>query len=486
MFSHKNIYGVSSQYNKVRDLLIKGIGFHHAGLFPILKEITEEIFKLGLGKVLFCTETYAAGVNCPAKTVVFMKLSKYSKNGNILVPSASYKQMAGRAGRRGLDTNGEVIILFDEIFPDEDEIKIILTGNIPEIKSKLKFDYQFYLRVVLSDVMDIKTFYKKSLSNEENEIIMTGLLKQKTELEKNLKNINFQDLNDNKEIIKLIDYENKIKNNNFGNYITISLNKKEQKEFNNLQKKLTDQNFKKKYESFISHKNIIFELDIIDKQINYISTYVENKCCYIKKLLFKWGYVATDEKMILNKSDINIKGVIAGNINECNPILLTEVISGDYLDDLSVQEIVAFVSIFGNPIKASFKYNSVDMENFNGTLLLKKKVQQFLLMKEIKENDEDCMLCTYSDKTNWEITTHYIDLAYKWANGASVNDILRDVSIAEEGEGDFVKNMLKIENIIGDIIMGCKIMGKIELLPILEKTTGVIIRDIVSVSSLYL
>merc|ERR1719204_1725801 len=80
--------------------LKRGIGIHHSGLLPILKEITECLFSEGLIKVLFATETFAMGVNMPAKVVIFSALEKYDGIENRFLRSGEYPQMSGRAGRR--------------------------------------------------------------------------------------------------------------------------------------------------------------------------------------------------------------------------------------------------------------------------------------------------------------------------------------------------------------------------------------------------
>jgi antiviral helicase SKI2 len=91
------------QVLRVEDLLKRGIGVHHAGLLPIVKEVVEMLFCRGVIKVLFSTETFAMGVNAPARTVAFHGLRKHDgKSFRQLLPG-EYTQMAGRAGRRGLD-----------------------------------------------------------------------------------------------------------------------------------------------------------------------------------------------------------------------------------------------------------------------------------------------------------------------------------------------------------------------------------------------
>lgn len=99
------------QVLRIKDLLKRGIGIHHGGLLPIIKEIVEILFSRGLIKVLFATETFAMGVNMPARTVVFNSISKHDGRNFRELLTGEYIQMSGRAGRRGLDTVGTVIIM---------------------------------------------------------------------------------------------------------------------------------------------------------------------------------------------------------------------------------------------------------------------------------------------------------------------------------------------------------------------------------------
>jgi antiviral helicase SKI2 len=87
----------------VCEMVQRGIGVHHGGLLPILKEMVEILFGRGLVKILFATETFAMGVNMPAKSVVFNSIRKHDGNQFRVLEPGEYTQMAGRAGRRGLD-----------------------------------------------------------------------------------------------------------------------------------------------------------------------------------------------------------------------------------------------------------------------------------------------------------------------------------------------------------------------------------------------
>ncbi|KAJ3022834.1 Exosome RNA helicase MTR4 [Thoreauomyces humboldtii] len=102
------------QIEHILPLLRRGIGIHHSGLLPILKEVIEILFQEGLLKVLFATETFSIGLNMPAKTVVFTSVRKFDGKAQRWLSGGEYIQMSGRAGRRGLDDRGIVILMLDE------------------------------------------------------------------------------------------------------------------------------------------------------------------------------------------------------------------------------------------------------------------------------------------------------------------------------------------------------------------------------------
>ena len=95
-------------------ILKKGIGIHHGGLLPIVKEIIEILFQEGLLKALFSTETFSMGLNMPSRTVVFTSVRKFDGEQFRWIGGGEYIQMSGRAGRRGIDDKGYCILIFDE------------------------------------------------------------------------------------------------------------------------------------------------------------------------------------------------------------------------------------------------------------------------------------------------------------------------------------------------------------------------------------
>jgi superfamily II RNA helicase len=126
---------------------IAGVGFHHAGMLPIHKEVVERLFTSGLLRMLFTTETFALGINMPARTVVFDLLRKFDGVQMDYMRARDYLQMAGRAGRQGLDKSGLVI----SILEDEDLTAAPLSryhsGKVEPITSRFNLSYSTILNL---------------------------------------------------------------------------------------------------------------------------------------------------------------------------------------------------------------------------------------------------------------------------------------------------------------------------------------------------
>ncbi|KAK5810211.1 rRNA-processing arch domain-containing protein [Linnemannia elongata] len=134
------------QIEHIIPLLRRGIGIHHAGLLPILKEVIEILFQEGLVKVLFATETFSIGLNMPAKTVVFTSVRKWDGKETRWVSGGEYIQMSGRAGRRGLDERGIVIMMLDEKM-EPAVAKGMVKGTADALNSAFHLSYNMILNL---------------------------------------------------------------------------------------------------------------------------------------------------------------------------------------------------------------------------------------------------------------------------------------------------------------------------------------------------
>jgi ATP-dependent RNA helicase DOB1 len=141
------------QIENMVSLLTRGIGIHHGGLLPILKEVIEVLFGESLLKILFTTETFAMGLNMPARTVVFTSCRKFDGTDMRLVNSGEYIQMSGRAGRRGLDDRGIVIQMVDEKL-EPASAKDMIMGQAESLNSAFHLGYNMLLNLMRVDGAD--------------------------------------------------------------------------------------------------------------------------------------------------------------------------------------------------------------------------------------------------------------------------------------------------------------------------------------------
>ena len=130
-------------------MLQRGVGVHHSGLLPILKEVVELLFQENLVKCLFSTETFAMGLNMPAKTVVFTALSKWDGQMTRPLSSGEYIQMSGRAGRRGKDDKGFTMLMVDQNLTKQ-TCKEMLKGEASRLNSSFKLSYYTLLNLIRS------------------------------------------------------------------------------------------------------------------------------------------------------------------------------------------------------------------------------------------------------------------------------------------------------------------------------------------------
>lgn len=162
------------QIRRLRDLLGRGIAVHHGGLLPIVKEVVELLFARTLVKVLFATETFAMGLNLPTRTVVFSGYRKHDgRQFRDLLPG-EYTQMAGRAGRRGLDPVGSVII----VAPGADEappaatLRNMILGDPTKLRSQFRLTYNMILNLLRVEALKIEEMIKRSFSENAAQALL--------------------------------------------------------------------------------------------------------------------------------------------------------------------------------------------------------------------------------------------------------------------------------------------------------------------------
>jgi ATP-dependent RNA helicase HelY len=129
------------------DGLERGIAAHHAGLLPSFKETVEELFQRGLVKCVFATETLALGINMPARTVVLEKLVKWNGEAHVAISPGEFTQLTGRAGRRGIDVEGNAVILWSKEIDSGSVAGLASTRTYP-LKSSFKPTYNMTINLI--------------------------------------------------------------------------------------------------------------------------------------------------------------------------------------------------------------------------------------------------------------------------------------------------------------------------------------------------
>lgn len=429
------------QFHSLKSMLLKGVCVHHSGLIPIFKELIEMLFAQKLVKVLFATETFAVGVNMPTKTVLYTDLSKRDNSGYRMLLTNEYTQMSGRAGRRGIDDVGHVILLpnlFQEM-PTSLEMERMMLGKSQHIQSKFTLDYQF----VLKSRMDVA--HESLLSRElENQIAtIVGLI---------------QALGDEPEF----DGEKFDEYNNLKREPEFKLSKKAEKERNDKIMTIEKHPAFEKYKKWADWQ---LKYEKLQDELSYNQTYIEYYREKVSEILTDGGF--------LNNSQLTIKGIIASRVTECNPILLTETLVSGMFDKLSGPEIAAVLSVF---VKNERSEENILLSKLSVPACIKSTINT---MYPISDNyiEREARHQLYLN-VDWSLSLGFIETTYQWANGEHRSD--------DKFEGDFVKAMLKLTSICQTLAMAAELLGKTSITTILKQIEPVLMRDIISVESLYI
>ena len=460
LLGNSEIYLNNPKLFELKRLLIKGIGIHHSGLIPVYKEIVEILYGRGLIKVLLATETFAVGVNMPTKTVIFTSLEKYTSEGKRMLYTHEYQQMAGRAGRRGLDTHGYVMILgnmFREM-PDCHEMSKIISGKSQYIQSKFNFNYQFILKAILANNINLSDFIGQTLLKKNVIENLNTKQKRLNELKEKLKNIKFT-----------IDIEL------FDEFYHLSrITKKRSKRAKEI---LKIANFNKEYILYLNTFEDFEEQNYLCDEIPKITNYMNKDQMKSIQYLIDNEYLKDEKFDKINNKSLTIKGLVASQINECNEIIFTEALIRGIFDNLSEIELAGMLGVFcTTKLREDEKRGNIDNLEIPGNMKEKLKLLQKICNKyqdeEIKNNIQV--------NNNWELNLDMVEYTYYWATGCSYGE-LQFVSF----EGNFIRDILRVDNIAKDLIMMSEVVGKLDLMNKASLISDKIVRDSIGVDSLY-
>lgn len=471
--SNYSEYKELNEYNQLVKLLERGVAIHHSGMMPVLREMVEIVFGKGYVKVLFATETFAVGINMPTKTVIFTSLTKFTSNGHRQLLSHEYTQMAGRAGRRGLDVVGHVIHC-NNMFREEislTEYKQILSGKPQILQSKFKISYSLLLNLIALNKTDYSSYVKSSMLNDD---LINSIEGYKMALEKlENTNNNYVLILGESNLKELIEYET-VKNS------IASLNNKKRK---NAYSKL--ENIKDTYGKKFEDDLRVFKLKYVNEiEIEKTKRYIDNINNYVDDNVKIILNILSSNEFIQLKDDIytlTVKGKVASNIHEMNCLPIANIIYNNYLDDLNINELVAFMSCFTNiNVQDEFKTNQIKNVSLN-------KLITTYVSEQHKYMDLESKYCI---DTGMDDTIHYdiIQEISEWCDALDEKECHNITNkLLNKGIfiGEFVKGILKINNIANEFITACEYVGNIKLSEKLNKISDTTLKYIVLQQSLY-
>jgi superfamily II RNA helicase len=464
------------QYHTIYDLLCRGIAFHHSGLLPLLKEIIEVLFSKGFVKIMFCTETFAVGLNMPTKTVLFAGFKKYDDQtgGMRMLRNDEYIQMAGRAGRRGKDDKGVVIYLPDREPVEPSEMKGMMKGSKPPIQSRMDFHYDFILKTIQS-------------SEPGQPLKWLSIMEQSYWFQQRQKQIKAVDIDITKcqkrmDDIKVeepfltgcemrFELEKKIKE-------TVNAARKEvQRQLDTLKNKQFGPKWVTAWTNYNLMRTVQKELNVYMEDKNILEAHQESITPSVK-FLKEIGYLKNDDPLTLKNEDLTLKGILATEINEGHQILMTELYTQEHLHSLSGEEIVTVLGCF-------MEEKETDDSPTIGELNVSNEVRNVLLkirkMAQELGSVEDGIGFPVQDY--WKVGTQLIDPMRRWIEGENASIICQEHGLFE---GNFIRSIMKMANMLDEWLAMATYCQHTEQVDKIMEVRQKIIRDIVISDSLYL
>ena len=461
------------EYVNTVKLLRKGVGIHHAGLMPILREMTELLFARGFIKILFCTETMSVGINLPVKTTIFTDINKFNGEINRTLYSHEYTQAAGRAGRLGLDKVGHVIHL-NNIFRDVDSVtyKTMMNGKPQKLTSKFKISYNLLLNLLDIGDTNLVTFASRSMTTGDIDTQLKAIYYKMTQLQTEMDNASNFSMNLRTPRHILEEYLGLQKNSDM-------FSNKKKKEVERAIKSL-EEDYKFLRQDIMSYKKIYekeTELANLQKDMDQLNSYFQSGVERVLELL-------REEDFIEDQTTLTLKGKIAAQLREIHCLVFANLLYDNRLDNLSSKQLVALFSCFTNiNVQEDKKDFFPKSDDTSVQEIVKLLSDSYISCQEIelKRNIVSGM----------DYTIHYDLLNYveEWCDTSDVETCkLLLQKIGEEKEiflGEFVKALLKINNISSEMEKIAEMTGNIAFLSKLKEIPEMTMKYVVTNQSLY-
>ena len=434
--------------NKHIEYLMLGVASHHAGLLPGWKVLVEKLFQKGLIKVVFATETLAAGINMPARSTVISSISKRTDNGHRTLTPSEFLQMSGRAGRRGMDEIGYVVIVGTPFQTPEEVAELVLSDANP-LESKFSPSYSMVLNLLQRFTLEeAKELVLKSFGYFSSNYRIEPLLAVKDEYECKIDECNSfvcycKKTNDdlleynkireiyvqNRRIFKTIQKQEKKKNRplneeaaEFGRQTKAMLQKMHSYECD------TCKLFKKHMKILDVLARYSAKEKALEKEIEKQKDIFWNKFLSHRAVLMDYGYIKDDYP--------TEKGITISQIRSENELFLAQVIFSGVLDGLTPAELASVICAITTEDLRADLYSQLPLSpNVRKRLNKIKDIRRDLDKKQKNHDVEDPMY----------INGFYSPLIEMWATGSEWDDIIDQVDM---GEGDIVRCFKRVIDVL--------------------------------------
>lgn len=432
--------------NKHLEYLYQGVASHHAGLLPAWKNLVEKLFQKGLIKVVFATETLAAGINMPARSTVISSTSKRTDSGHRMLTASEFLQMSGRAGRRGMDEVGYVVIVGTQFQSPEEVAELVLSDANP-LESRFSPSYSMVLNLLQRFSLDeAKELILKSFGYFSSGSRLKPLLKAYEMNEKEIASRNFvcpYKLSDkelyeydklrhiyvqNRQTYKKICKQEKAKNRplspealQFGAETKAMLSKMHSFQCDTC----------KLYRKHSKNIEVIARLEQrqqkLNKEIERQRDIFWNKFLAHRSVLTDFGYLRDDYPTEY--------GITTAQIRSENELFIAQIIFSNVLDGLTPAQLAAVIcAITTEDLRIDIPYLPIS-ETVRKTLNLIRNIRRKL---EKVQN-------RYSVEAPMYINPYFSSLIELWVEGAEWETITEQIDM---GEGDIVRSFKRVVDVL--------------------------------------
>jgi ATP-dependent RNA helicase HelY len=424
--------------------LERGIAAHHAGLLPSFKGAVEDLFQRGLVKAVFATETLALGINMPARTVVLEKLIKFNGEAHVPITPGEYTQLTGRAGRRGIDIEGNAVIQWSPTVDSASAAGLASTRTYP-LRSSFSPSYNMSINLIAQFGRErARRSLESSFAQFQADRAVVGLTRQ---------------IRKNESVIDELLKEATCHLGDFSEYarlrrsikeVEVLLSRRDQrKSFDNRQRghmegELAD--LRKAMKNHASHgcaeredhARLAERAGRLTRENDGLKTRVESRTHVIAKTFDQICRVL-DHLDYIQGEKPTAQGKILTKIYAESDLLLTESIRRGLLDDLNPSELLSVVSciIFES---RSAENMTPKMPSQKVTSTITEIIALWAALEEIESN--------FGVKTQREPDAGFCFISYKWASGNSLNSVLKGTDMSV---GDFVRSTKQLIDLLNQI-----------------------------------